>query len=86
MGSKAKPKSKVGKDVAWALKLLQGIEAERNRAQRDVRASASYWNGDDWGSISGINDAGGWVEGELVRYVLKHAKPSPARGKKGKGK
>ena len=59
------------KDEKWARALLKGIEKKKESARRDQRANPLYWNGDDWGSISGIRDAREWMEGEIIKYILK---------------
>ena len=62
-----KTKSKVQK----AKEILAGIEKERARLGQDKRATASYWNGDDWGSIFGMRDAEDWINVNLAKYLLK---------------
>jgi hypothetical protein len=69
------------KDAKWAKALLDGIEKEREKANRDQRSTASYWNADDWGSISGIRDAEEWVENQIIKYVLKHARRKSQKAK-----
>lgn len=54
----------------FAVSLIRGITAAREKAHRDERSKARYWNCDDWGSISGIRDAEEWVEGQVARYVV----------------
>lgn len=63
--------NKAKKDAQWAIRLLRGIEKKKSTLQKDQRASCHYWNGDSWGSISGIRDAAEWVDGELAKYILK---------------
>lgn len=61
-------------DEAWAKSLLKGIEEVRRKASKDEKSTAAYWNGDGWGSISGIRDADEWVERQVVDYVLRRVK------------
>lgn len=69
-----KAQLKIQKDLKWAKALLSGIEKKKASIANDEKASPHYWNGDTWGSISGIRDAAEWEENELARYVLKHAR------------
>lgn len=55
----------------WAKKFLAGLEKVKEKAESDERATASYWNCDDWGSISGMRDAEEWVENQLINYVIE---------------
>ena len=61
-------------DIEWTKGLIKSIESARQVLLKDERASARYWNGDDWGSISGHKDAIEWVESELAGLVLKEIK------------
>lgn len=60
----------------FATKLVEGIDAAREKARKDPKSTAAYWNGDDWGSISGIRDAQEWVNTQVnnwvIRFVKKH--------------
>jgi hypothetical protein len=60
----------------WAKKFLAGLKKVKEKAQSDERATAAYWNADDWGSISGIKDADEWVENQILKYVVKYASPN----------
>lgn len=64
-------------DRKWAASFLKGLEAARKKATSDPRAHGDYWNGDSWGSISGIRDAEKWVNDQLVNYVLRRARSKP---------
>ncbi len=59
----------------WAKKLLIKLREEADKANQDERSHSDYWNGDSWGSISGIRDANEWVENQLINCVLKNARP-----------
>jgi len=59
----------------WAKKLLKGIEETKERARRDKRSTSAYWNGDSWGSLSGVRDAEEWAEGQVLDFILKNARP-----------
>lgn len=41
---------------------------------RDHRAGPAYWNGDDWGSISGFRDADEWVNNQMIAWVERAIK------------
>jgi hypothetical protein len=58
----------------FAKSLLRGIKAAKEHALSDRRSNAAYWNGDDWGSISGAIDASNWVEEQVVNYVVKRVR------------
>lgn len=55
--------------LARERKLIRGLRKQEDRLQRDPRATAEYWNGDDWGSISGQRDASEWVERKLAEWL-----------------
>jgi len=59
----------------WAKKLLKGIEETKERARRDKRSTSAYWNGDEWGSLSGVRDAEEWTENQVLDFILKNARP-----------
>ena len=63
------------KSKAWAAKLLKGIEEAKRKALADQRSNAAYWNGDDWGSASGIKDAEECVNDQVLAYILANAQP-----------
>jgi len=58
----------------FAKKLIKGMKTTRDNAEKDRRATAAYWNGDDWGSISGVLDAAEWVDNQVVNYTVKELK------------
>lgn len=55
------------------------LEDKRRELMKDERASATYWNGDTWGSISGFRDAEEWVNRELEKYRKQLEEASVAR-------
>lgn len=57
----------------WAVALLLDLAKVRKRAALSPKSTAAYWNGDDWGSISGIKEAAQWVEDEMINCVVGHA-------------
>lgn len=59
----------------WARTLLHRLNEVEDKAIKDPRASAHYWNGDNWGSISGYNDAKEWYENQMIDCILEHARP-----------
>lgn len=61
----------------WAKSVLKGLEKTKDIANRDQRSTARYWNGDDWGSISGSQDAAKWVNDQLVKYLLRSIRVIP---------
>lgn len=65
-------------DRKWAKKLIAGIAAAKSKALRDRKSTAEYWNGDSFGSISGVSDAQEWVDGQVVDFVLKNATKAEA--------
>ncbi len=54
--------------------LLDGIERVRDEARKDKRATASYWNGDDWGGLSGQRDAASWVNEQVLEFIMRETK------------
>jgi hypothetical protein len=62
------------KQLKEITKLLEKVDEKRRILSEDKRASASYWNGDDWGSISGHRDAAEWVNDQLAELVLDELK------------
>lgn len=83
--AKAKPTAPTDADVR---KLLDGIEKKQRELRADQRSTAAYWNCDSWGSMSGIDDAHNWVEGQLIVFVLnwvdRFREHRPARKARGK--
>lgn len=73
---------KTDKHTVWAKSLLAGLNRVREKAKKDRRATAEYWNCDSWGSISGHRDANEWVDRQQVEYIAKRI--AEFRGKKGK--
>lgn len=69
------------------LEIIRGLAAVREKARNDKRSTAAYWNGDDWGSISGHRDAAEWMEDQEVKYLdaaLRAVGHDPAvRGEEG---
>jgi len=57
-----------------AEQFIISLDRKRGVLQNDVKASASYWNDDNWGSIDGINDARSWLRRKLGTYALQRAK------------
>ena len=55
----------------WARKLFKGIQEVTEQVCRDEKANPDYWNGDDWGSISGVRDAREWIEDQILEYLCK---------------
>lgn len=51
--------------------LLDSIGKHERKLRQSKYASPHYWNGDTWGSISGIRDANEWVDCELAKFVNK---------------
>ncbi len=66
-------------NVTDAKEFLKKLDAFHEKTIKDQRATANYWNGDDWGSISGHRDASDWVERQLAEFVVNY------RAKPGKG-
>jgi len=66
-------------DKEFAKSLLAGIEKTKKKINNDERATAEYWNADDWGSMSGIKDANEWEENQIVEYVVKRIKKRDAK-------
>lgn len=66
------------KQITFADKLIKGIDSARTRANKDKRSTAEYWNGDDWGSCSGIKDADDWVNNQINTWVVKFLKNNSA--------
>jgi hypothetical protein len=56
--------------IKAARKVLVGLRNEERRLSLEPQAKDSYWNGDAWGSISGIRDAEDWVSDRLAAYLL----------------
>lgn len=54
-----------------AIKIIKKLEKNKAKLQKDPRSTGNYWNGDDWGSISGWNDATEWVEQEQAKKLLE---------------
>ena len=46
----------------------QEIAVFRASLLKDQRSTAEYWNGDSWGSISGMRDAENWVNTEIEKF------------------
>lgn len=59
----------------WAKELLAKINHARTKANNDQRSKAEYWNGDNWGSMSGIKDAINWVDNQIIDCIIEHATP-----------
>lgn len=49
--------------------IIKKIFLKKEKLMNDPRATAAYWNADDWGSISGFKDAEKWVNTELGKYL-----------------
>lgn len=64
-----KPKNQ--KTEQFVKELLKGIKAKRTEVLKDERSTDRYWNGDDWGSISGVRDAQEWVDNQITNYVVE---------------
>lgn len=58
-------------ELTRAKNILRKLDKADRRIKQDMRATAAYWNADDWGSISGVRDAQEWVENERARTLLK---------------
>lgn len=58
-------------DEAWAKSVLEGLQETKERCSKDPKSTAAYWNGDDWGSISGIRDANAWLDRQEIKYLLQ---------------
>lgn len=52
-----------------ALEIIHLLDVKRKEFLKDEKASGHYWNGDDWGSISGFNDAEKWINDSLATYL-----------------
>lgn len=50
-------------------KILKAIDRASDKAARDRRSTAAYWNADDWGSISGVRDAIEWVKQQKIKAI-----------------
>ncbi len=61
--------------VQQAKDILKKLADKRAVLMQDEKATAAYWNADDWGSISGVRDAAEWVENELANYLLTLVNP-----------
>lgn len=59
-------------NVTDAKKFLQELDEFREKIMKDQKATAYYWNCDDWGSISGHRDADEWVERQLAEFVINY--------------
>ena len=59
----------------WALGLIKDLGKLTSKLLNDERATASYWNGDDWGSASGYTEAEEWISNQLAKYVCDRARP-----------
>lgn len=51
------------------VKVLEKLDKKTEELNKDERSLPSYWNGDDWGSISGIRDAAEWVASSRAAYL-----------------
>ncbi len=65
--------------ITHANDIIGLIEATKKRAMKDERSTSRYWNGDDWGSMSGIEDANAWVSGQVADAVAIHLHKIGAR-------
>lgn len=54
-----------------ALEIIHLLDAKRNELSKNEKASGDYWNGDDWGSISGFKDAKKWMNDSLATYLIE---------------
>jgi hypothetical protein len=54
-----------------AVEIIRLLEIKRRELARNEKATAAYWNCDDWGSISGFKDAEEWVRGSLATYLTE---------------
>jgi len=55
----------------YADKLIKGINAAKKRAEKSPKATAAYWNCDNWGSCSGMQDADTWVKDYVRNWVME---------------
>lgn len=60
--------------TSFESKLIRDLEKKKRSLRQDRRSTPSYWNGDDWGSSSGILDAENWVNSELERWLRNRLK------------
>lgn len=62
-----------------AVEIIRLLEIKRRELAKNEKATAAYWNGDDWGSISGFKDAEEWIRSSLATYLTellaKHQQP-----------
>lgn len=58
-------------NLKWVKNLIRNIEDKRRKLQADERATARYWNCDDYGSIDGFRDAEAWLDRNLAEYALQ---------------
>lgn len=54
-----------------AIEIIKKLEKNKEKLNRDPKAFGNYWNADDWGSVSGWNDATEWVNREQAKKLLK---------------
>lgn len=74
------------KQKSWALRLIEGLEEATREAKKNEKATPRYWNGDDWGSMDGIRDAGNWLDRQRTEFVEKFVQENKTEifGAKGK--
>jgi len=49
--------------------VIHKLDVKTAELKKDERSLPSYWNGDDWGSISGIRDAADWLARNRAAYL-----------------
>lgn len=49
--------------------VLKKLDEKTEELKKDKRYDPSYWNGDDWGSISGVRDAAEWMTSSRAAYL-----------------
>lgn len=59
-----------------AKKILAGLETAKRKAMKDPRSKPEYWNGDGWGSVSGVKEADDWVNRQLASYLETQLEPT----------
>lgn len=61
-----------------AIEIIRLLEVKRSELTRNEKANAAYWNGDDWGSVSGSRDAKEWLNDSLAAYLIEILNESSA--------
>lgn len=65
-------------EKARAAEIIRLLDIKRSELIKNEKANAAYWNGDDWGSVSGSRDAKEWLNDSLATYLIEILNESSA--------